>query len=179
MGPSDYISSAFALVALLVSGCTVFYSHLQVRHAQEQVEQAKLELNFAAHDSATNLMLRLDEIFLGHPLLRPHFYENAPTPTAETNLEMHHRVFAVAEFALDVMECIWERADKYSDADRDSWREWIHDVFASAPAVRSLYSENERWYPVVSALRQSWICTEDPAEHAFFTERASEALVAA
>ncbi|GEM_PF-4599542 len=177
MGPSDWISTGFALVAMLVSGVTVFYTRVQVRHAEEQVEQARRELNFAVHDSAFNLMLRMDELFLEHPMLRPHFYQDVAPPTPAADPELHHRAFAMAEFCLDVLECVWERQDKYSDVDREAWREWIHDVFAGSPVLRSLYGERQAWFPVLTSLRESRVCTA-ASGHSFFTDPAAPATPA-
>jgi len=80
-------------------------------------------------------------------------YDNLPAP--EDNLEMRNHVFAAAEFVLDVFECIWDYRDEYSAADRDSWREWIHNVFERSPTVRDLFVENEAWYPTLKSLAES------------------------
>lgn len=175
MSPPDWGTQVVAVVALFVSTFTVFYTRLQVRHAKAQADHAKAQveharqgLNFEVHDSATNFALRMDEVFLEYPLLRPYFYDNAPLPAADVDPELHHRVLAAAELVLDILESIWDRKSTFGEGFEESWREWIHDAFAGSAAVRRVYSENEVWYPVLKALRDSRACTAGD-DHAFFT----------
>jgi hypothetical protein len=158
MGEYEWISTIAAAVALIGAGYTIFYSRSQLR--------------YAAITQPAQLTLQVDQIFLQHPLLRPYFYDSTPVPAVEAAPEMHHRIYAAAEFYLDVLEYILSGVKNYNKRDRESYREWIHDVFAGSPVMQELYLDNERWYPDLKRLRASRVCSTDSG-HEFFTVMAA------
>ncbi len=99
--------------------------------------------------SATDLVLEVDRVFIDHPQLRPYFYEDTVCPAGHLDKNL---VDAVAELQLDVLECIWDSRDTYTSVDRDSWAQYIREVFAASPAIRDAYSANEGWYPTLDLL---------------------------
>ena len=141
------MSNFFALGALVVSVATAiytFYTYVLGRRT----------LHVTTYQGATALALQMDQIFIEHPLLRPYFYSQAPVPDEADDPETHHRVLATAEFVLDILECIWDHEKSYDPDDRESWKDWIHDVFLGSPACREWYVENIAWYPALRDLAE-------------------------
>lgn len=131
-----------SIVALVVSAASAVYAYRQGRRT----------LRVTTYQGATDLTLQLDQVFIDHPELRPYFYERRQPPESDNNDELRNRVLAAAEYALDIFECIWDHQDTYEENDKDSWRDWINDMFTSAPACRALYVEERDWYPALQKL---------------------------
>jgi hypothetical protein len=143
MNASDYAAIG-ALVVSVATAIYTFYTYVLGRRA----------LQVTTYQGATALALQMDQMFLDHPLLRPYFYDDEPVLAVEADPEMHHRVLAAAEFALDIVECIWDHRKSYEDDDRESWKDWIHDVFQGSPAIRDWYEKNIEWYPALRKLAE-------------------------
>jgi hypothetical protein len=108
-------------------------------------------LRITTYRSATDLMLEVDRVFIGHPKLRPYFYENVACPPGHAHYNL---VQAVAELELDVLECIWDGRDSYSEDDRDSWAKYIKDTVDKSPALRQMHADPAKadWYPTLDEL---------------------------
>ncbi len=130
---------AFSLVATAISTVAV-------------IRTEKRSISVTTYHSATELTLQVDRTFIEHPELRPLFYENV---LLEGSGHDAYLVLAVAELMLDVLECVWDQEREYSTQDREAWKAWILDVFASSPTIRDLYDEASAWYPTLSSLLRS------------------------
>ena len=108
-------------------------------------------LRITTYRSATDLMLEVDRLFVAHPKLRPYFYENVACPRGHAD---HHRVQAIAELELDVLECIWDGSRTYSKADRESWAKYINDTLKRSPALQAMRADPRKqgWYPTLDLL---------------------------
>jgi hypothetical protein len=131
----------------------------------EAVHTAQRNLMVTAYQSTTELVLSVDRVFMEHPRIRPYFYENrdVPHPAPIGDMESDRNlVFAVAEFVLDSLECIWDHnKDNKEAADRTSWIAYIVSVFVSSPVLQQFYRkyqtdapENEQWYPSIAELEK-------------------------
>ncbi len=139
MQASDLIS----IVALCISFAAAYFSYRLGRRT----------FHVTTYAEATDRTLRMDEVFIQYPLLRPYFSDGEPMPAADsTDRELRNRVLAVAEFVVDILEDCWEKEDYYAGKDRSAWREWIYDVFASSPACCEHYAHNVPWYPTLNRL---------------------------
>lgn len=139
MDVSDFV----AVLALIVSMAATAYSYRLGRR----------DLQVTTYQGATDLTLQMDRLFIEYPMLRPYFYGGEAVPAADGgDPDLRNRVLAAAEFVLDIVECIWDHRHSYAKDDREAWKKWIHDVFASSPACCELYSENVDWYPALQNL---------------------------
>jgi hypothetical protein len=149
-----WLSTIVAIVALIAAAYTVIYSRSQLR--------------YSAIALPAQLILQVDQVFLTYPLLRPYFYDSISAPAAEVDAETHHRVYAVAQFYIDVLEYCWAGAGHYTKRAQVSYQEWVHDIFAGSPTVRELYLANQDWYPGLKRLRDTGRCVQ-ASGHEFFT----------
>lgn len=111
---------------------------------------SRLALRRSSYRTATDYALDADRMFLDNPTLRDYFYEGKPPP--EEPAEERARVMAAAEFYLDVFEAIWDHRGEFSRTDRAAWREWVHDLFESSPAMQTVYLHDPDWYPSVTSI---------------------------
>jgi hypothetical protein len=109
-------------------------------------------LRITTYRSATDLMLEVDRVFVAHPKLPPYFYENRVCPPRHADYNL---VEAVAELQLDVLECIWDGRDNYSDDDRESWKKYIEATLDKSPALRTMRADPAKsdWYPTLNKLQ--------------------------
>ncbi|CAO5163148.1 conserved exported hypothetical protein [Frankia sp. AiPs1] len=150
MGTSNIV----AVVALILSiGATVL-----------SVSDARQNRTVTTYNSTTDLTLQIDRIFIEYPHWRPHFYDDRPVPENMTDPD-RCQVLAIAEFCLDILECIWDRKTEYSKQDLPSWRAWILDIFNLSPVLRSYFTEHSSWYPTLMSLhreeRSAWWSDDD------------------
>jgi hypothetical protein len=156
-GGKSTVAAIFSIVvssfAVLVS---IAFGWTSRKIAQRGLRQVGLQ-------SSTELMLSVDRIFIEHADIRPYFYNNCAVPAGVGIGEKgndRNLVLAVAEFVLDVLECIWDHNDDNKvTADRTAWKQYILDVFTTSPALRELYAEyqppdagDEGWYPTLARL---------------------------
>lgn len=134
------LPNLLATIAVSVALVALVFAWMQTRHMNRSLE-------VVTYNGSTDLTLQLDRVFIEYPELRPYFYDGQ-SPTG-SDIELRQRVAAVAEFALDVLECIWDHRDKYSEPDTKSWKKWIGDLIGTSPTMRDLYAEHTDWYPAL------------------------------
>ncbi|MET9271212.1 hypothetical protein [Kribbella sp. NPDC003557] len=134
-----HLPEILSLIAVLVA----------VGSAAIAYQIGRRSLRITTYRSATDLVLEVDRVFIEHPELRPYFYDSEVCAPGHQH---YNQVMAVAELELDVLECIWDARDSYSDDDYKSWAEYIKGVFETSPAVSRLYADNEDWYPTLDKL---------------------------
>ena len=143
MGSAQIVS----VIALAVSISAALFSYRLSRRS----------FKISAYHGATDRTLQLDQVFVNHPLLRPYFVDGVPVPEeGAVDAELRHRILAVAEFAVDILEDCWDNEDCYAGEDRDAWMRWIYQVFDSAPACQDLYAGAVDWYPSLTWLFWEW-----------------------
>ncbi|MEJ3746228.1 hypothetical protein WEI85_23425 [Actinomycetes bacterium KLBMP 9797] len=142
----EWAAVVVASIALVFSLSTVF--------------QGRRSLRATTYRSATDLVLEVDRIFIGEPHLRRYFYDGEECAEADPE---YQKVQAIAEFYLDIVECVWDHRE-FNPADRRAWREWIHDVFEGAPPLRTLYGRHPDWYPTLMDLF-TWESCDKVDEH--------------
>jgi hypothetical protein len=135
-------AQVISLVALVVSLSAAVFSYRLSRRS----------FRITAYHGASDRALQMDQVFIQHPLLRPYFAGGEPVPPLDGDPELHHRVLAVAEYVVDILEDCWDNEDCYAGADRDAWMRWIYEVFESSPAARDLFADNVSWYPQLARL---------------------------
>lgn len=154
-----------AAAALIVSAIAAWYSQRQQRR-QTEIEGRSLDVT--TYQGASALALELDRVFIEYPMLRPYFYDGVAVPATGSGSgeqeTLRNRVLAVAEFAVDTMECIWDHRDTYNDEDRPAWERWICDALSGSPACCELADENPDWYPSLQLLvpEGGWMSTLVP-----------------
>lgn len=130
-------------IALVVSVAGLMMSRLAVRRS--------------SYRTATDYALDADRLFLDKPWLRDYFFGGKPLP--ENDLEHRAEVMAAAEFHLDVFEAIWDHRAEFARVDRTAWREWIHDLLETSPAMRVVYLHDPTWYPSIASILAWEPCT--------------------
>lgn len=143
-------SDRIAIGALIVALGSAAFSLVSVWYGRRG-------LRITANQSAVDLALQADQLFLQWPGLRPYFYDDIEVVGAKEG-NPRNRVRAAAEFYLDVMEAIWDHHGEYKHNDANAWREWIHEVMQTAPALREAY--DPEWYPSLGDLFAHAGCTK-------------------
>ncbi|MFC7218850.1 hypothetical protein ACFQLX_11825 [Streptomyces polyrhachis] len=122
-------SSAMSLVGL---GFLI----VQLRHLVEN-------LHSTARRSTYEVGIRLKEVFIEHPHLRPYFFENAEAPPEHPE---RHRIAAVAELYCIYMQEISSQQRNVSPANRAAWKALLTSIYTSSPAVRHQLATHHGWY---------------------------------
>jgi hypothetical protein len=136
-------SQIISIVALVVSLSAAVFTYRLSRRS----------FRVTAYRGAAERALQMDKVFIDYPLVRPYFSDGEPfDPETCEDPELRNRVPAVAEFVLDILEDCWDYEDCYGDEDRDAWKDWIYDVFETAPMCCVLYAESAAWWPKIGKL---------------------------
>ena len=129
-----------AIVALVVSIASAI--------AAFRTDTRSIEVE--TYHRATELFLRLNDVFLAYPLLRPYFYDGEAIADDLPD-EDRQRVLMAAELILDVFDWIGHDCEGASDTDRASWLEFIRSIFEASPATWEYHQDHPEWHPVLDA----------------------------
>ena len=90
--------------------------------------------------------LKLNELFLGKPALRPYFYDNKPVPQQETE-ELKTQVASMAEAIMGILEhAALQRRNLPSKSWQQCWKTFTKDRLQTSPSMRQFYVDNEVMY---------------------------------
>ncbi|ADP81085.1 hypothetical protein [Pseudofrankia inefficax] len=102
-----------------------------------------------AHQTLSELALRLSEAFLEYPELRPYFYDRKELSSDDASA---NRVLAMAEMMLDACEWVLQGRYKLSKYDRAGWESYARHMLENSPVMRANLAEHSDWHPLVSGL---------------------------
>jgi hypothetical protein len=163
---SSWVSVMVAVLATVVAGVS-----LLIANRSYKVSRELLQMN-ASTEGTTELACKADELFLDHPELRPYFYDGWPVPDEILDLPApaawppseagvaRSQLLAAAEYYLDLLESIWDNVAPLPDDDRESWREWIHDMFESGPILVAYIERYHWWYPTLMGMLRAEVDTD-------------------
>jgi hypothetical protein len=138
----------YELVTLLlsISGLiSLFFIAQQVRTANEQALTAKIQTQALTTQSVMDQLLRLDDLFISHPELRPYFYKRKEIIEGDGNYD---KALAVAEFQLDFFDSYLTQAEYLSlkPEERQNWETYIADSFSNSPIMCVRLKGAPGWY---------------------------------
>jgi hypothetical protein len=129
------IVTILALVVALISTVLAF-----------KTDNRSIEID--TYNRATELFLKLNEIFIHHSQLRPFFYDGRELAKAQ-DVEERERVLAVAEMVLDIFDWVGHECEGASDTDRESWEAFIRATFTTSPVLVEYHENHRDWHPVL------------------------------
>lgn len=142
---------------------------------------SRRSLHRASCRTAADLVLAADQMMVERPALRPYLYgddDGKPVPVTATG-EERWRIEAAGEFFLDVFETIWDHRPEYTPHDRDSWREWIHEIMESSPVIQGIYTDGgARWYPTLAGMFADEVC-DSPDDHVWVNDQVGKSQISA
>jgi hypothetical protein len=132
------IVTILALIVALISTVVAF-----------KTDHRSIEID--TYNRATELFLKLNEIFIDHSKLRPFFYDGRSLEDA-ADPEERERVLAVAEMVLDIFDWVGHECEGASDIDRESWESFIRATFLTSPVLVDYHRVHPDWHPVLEEL---------------------------
>lgn len=180
MFSSAWVSVIVAAIASVAAGVSLILSNRSLKVSRQ------LLLISAATEGTTELAGKADELFVSHPGLRPYFYDRWPVPDqildppapgawppSDADVD-RSRLLAATEYYLDLLESIWDNVAPLPNDDKESWREWMHDMFESGPILVDYLERNPTWYPTLTGMLEAEVdedrCTE-PDKHPYAVKR--------
>jgi hypothetical protein len=139
------IISVAGFAAVIVS---LVFLIRQTREMTKQSRSIAVSLKDNAFESMKSLVIKIDEIFLEYPELRPYFYGGKVFK--ETDEVLFHKVSTVAETILDIFLSIIQRRKNFSNI----WYIWPQEeldnyfrfVFANSPFLCNYLEGKHDWY---------------------------------
>jgi hypothetical protein len=107
------------------------------RQTQETAEASRT----AVYSNRQDAMMRIDELFVQHPELRGRFYGSTTGDSAE-----EHRVAAVAELLLDLMDSMFCNAVTLPDELDEPWRVYFRYLVRTSEPIRDFWAAHRDWY---------------------------------
>jgi hypothetical protein len=177
---SAWVGAWAAIVAGAIAVISTLFGFLSL-----QVSRNALRMG-AATAGTTELSLKVDEFFANKPELRPYFYDgwpvlpdilnpqrkSEPRPLTAEDL-LRNQLLSASEYFLDVLEAIWDNVRNLPEDDQESYREWIHDMLEAGPILRGFLEKFTLWYPTLTELIESNICSRQPRRHPYIAQRAT------
>ena len=110
-------------------------------------QSGKVAKSIAANilHTAANQTITLDRLFVERPELRPYFYDCKPLDDKD---EKSAQVHAAAELMLDVFDVVADQSKNFAEYYErpEAWDNWITDMFATSPVLRSKLQQSSDWY---------------------------------
>jgi hypothetical protein len=103
----------------------------------------------STYQRATDLFMKVSEMFLTYPSIRPYFYEGRDLDAATDDVE-RERILMAAEIQLDVFDWVCHECEGASEEDRDSWFSFIRSIFESSPVLLAYHLQHVHWHPVLN-----------------------------
>jgi hypothetical protein len=150
-----------------------------------QVSRNALKMG-AVTAGTTELLLKVGEFFAEQPKLRPYFYDGwsvspdilspqrstEPRPLTDEDV-LRCQLLSASEYFLDVLEAIWDNVRNLPKDDQESYREWMHDMLETGPVLRRFLEQFKLWYPTLTELIESSICSRQPEPHPYIAQSAA------
>lgn len=136
------MSEVFAVLALVVS--------LGAAFATFRNERAGLGAN--EYNRVTDLFLRMNELFIAYPQLRPYFYDGVTIDPSDPD---DLRVKVIAEQIADIFDWVSHCRAGATSVDASAWAEFIVFVYESSPALRAFHEAHRDWHPVLDEVIRS------------------------
>lgn len=114
-----------------------------------QASTLNRNLSYSAVHMLYNANIRISEIFIQHPGLRPYYYESKDYAHADG--ELRSQLHATSEAILDLFESVSVQMDMHRKDARfrplkQHWRLYMQQMFETSACLRSYFDENESWY---------------------------------
>ena len=107
--------------------------------------QVLFQLRRDSYQNISDMMLEVDQLFLGHPELRPYFYESR-APEQDIDLLFLGRIRSVAEFLTDFIDNGIEQKRYFSNKSWQTWRNFIISLYQTSPALSTHLDAHPDWY---------------------------------
>jgi hypothetical protein len=165
------VADILQLVGTFVVAVSLYFVARQTRVLTEQTRhlarQTSLQADIAGVDTLMNLMrwnLDIENIFIQSPHLRGYFFGGLD-PADLKDDDDKVRVDSVAQSLGDLLSTALESAQRLpafavNDAD---WRDYVHTIISSSPALRSLILQHPQYWPALSTFLASLMPTEVPS----------------
>lgn len=129
-------TSAAWLSAIVVSLGSAVLSIRQSNIANESAAVATYERTF-------NLVMKLDQVHLDHPEVRPYFYQDRPLDQDDPNANLVH---AIAEMTLDQFSIILTQVSSNPNryVDIRGYKAWMIDSFKHSRILREYVDDHAR-----------------------------------
>ncbi|MCX5991282.1 MAG: hypothetical protein NTZ04_02980 [Chloroflexi bacterium] len=123
---------------------TLVFLTRQTREATTQTKYLAESLKSSAYASVADQMLRVDEVFIRYPELRPYFYLGK---FISENDAQYNRAVAMAELILDLHYSVLVQSDHFPQAwPHQWWKVYVVDSFASSPILCEHLNALKNWY---------------------------------
>jgi len=132
---STFVALA-ALVALIVNLALLRGQNKTIASTLDVTAQAEIQTSF----------FQVSEIFIQHPELRPHFYEDEQA-AAQLSRDDQLRAFVVAEMLLDVFDAVTDAKKRLPKEDPVIvWDRYIEDALRNSQFLRDYAIRRRDWY---------------------------------
>ncbi|MEU4676234.1 hypothetical protein [Micromonospora sp. NPDC023737] len=108
-----------------------------------QLRHLSWSLQTTARGATYNIGVRLKDVFIEHPHLRPYFFENRPVPADHPE---YGRIATIAELCCIYLQEIAAQSRNVSTANRAAWFSLLRSLYESSPPVRSQLENHMTWY---------------------------------
>jgi hypothetical protein len=116
-----------------------------IRTAQAQMSYAAAQTKVLARDRSVSNVLTLHRVFLGHPELRPYFFEDKDLEESDP---LYPKVEAVADMHLDVFAYNLDYRLVFPDDYRrpERYKRYIRSRLALSPVLRRRLETKAEWF---------------------------------
>jgi len=126
-------SSILTLIVTVIGFSFVFF----------QIHQAQRSLNGSTHAAIYSQQHAINQLFVDHPELRKHFYENVPCRPADPN---HEILLPVSDMVADFFEHLMQQRKNLPETIWPAWERYMKYVYVNSPVLREHFVNNGSWY---------------------------------
>jgi len=135
------VISIAGFVAVIV---TLVILTRQTREMSTQTKYVAESLKSSAYGNVTAQVLKVDELFIEHPELRPYFYSSTHI---NENDSAYNKAISTAELILDVFDSVLLQTNQFPQVwPHNWWEEYVMDSFANSPILCEYLNVRKDWY---------------------------------
>ncbi|MET7294303.1 hypothetical protein ABZS79_19605 [Streptomyces griseoloalbus] len=139
-----------AVLALVVSVCSVLYSARQTKAAAEQARIGNAMAAVSANDMALRSLREVHLLMLERPGSRAYFYADEPLPERP---EERDEIVTIAELLADVMcSGVHVHQQVPGSTSAEAWDDYCRATLATSPVLRERVRAHPEWWPQLVAL---------------------------
>lgn len=143
------LSTAIAVLSLLISAVTLVALYLQTNYLGAQVARMQEQTELAINDTFYAKSFEIQRLFVDHPELWPYFFygrEATPDIDAETATRLEVVGLMTLDY-FDMIEMIYREELRMNEKDVAGTHDYMRHVIDQSPVLRNVFERHRSWYP--------------------------------
>lgn len=133
----DWVMAIGTWFSGIVVAASLWFLWIQIRYLRHS-------LTGSIYQNVYETMIKMDNVFVENPELKPYFYDGKETNPADP---LYQRVSSVAEMLTDYFDSVYYQKNYVPVQWFREFTSFMRDIYKSSPALREHLSQRQQWHP--------------------------------